>query len=223
MKGRRFGRWTVIGEGSELVGRTRSWLCRCACGKERMVPAPGLYGGGSRSCGCLKSERLSVRMTKHGLHGHPLEAIHDSMVRRCTNPRSQGWHRYGGRGISVCEGWRSLPVFHAWAIASGWRPGLQLDRIDNDGNYEPGNCRFVAPVVNANNKSNTIHVSAFGRSMSLPEWSRDPVCKVTLTGLSGRLKRGWGIERAITARPWAHYNSERRKNKHRKDGENRNR
>lgn len=89
--------------------------------------------------------------TRRGKH-HPLYAVWSNLIQRCTNPKHPQYHNYGGRGIKVCDQWRDATEFLVWAGSAGWEPGLQIDRIDNDGDYEPGNCRFVTPSVNASNR-----------------------------------------------------------------------
>lgn len=99
---------------------------------------------------------LVMRNTKHGLKSHPLYKVWKNMKARCGAPSSAYFHRYGGRGISVCEAWRkSFSAFYEWASANGWAKHLQIDRIDNDGNYEPDNCRFVTCSINSRSRSTT--------------------------------------------------------------------
>lgn len=91
---------------------------------------------------------------KHGLTGHPLYSVWNGMKRRCTNNKDQAYYNYGGRGISVCDEWHGFLPFYNWAINNGWEKGLTIDRKENDGNYEPDNCRFVTRLVQASNRRN---------------------------------------------------------------------
>ncbi len=135
-------------------------VCLCKCGEIVATDANRVFNGNVRSCGCL-SHRPGGRLTavvktystrRHGLAGHPLYDVYCGMVRRCNNPKSSGWKWYGARGIRVCQDWMDDRVaFINWGLSSGWQPGLQLDRIDNNGNYEPSNCRFVTRVQNMAN------------------------------------------------------------------------
>src|SRR5437016_11997068 len=89
---------------------------------------------------------------KHGLSNHPLYRVWGSMKKRCYYPRCYGYEHYGGRGIIVCRAWHEFPPFYRWAMANGYQRGLFLDRIDNDKNYEPANCRFITGVESNRNR-----------------------------------------------------------------------
>lgn len=101
-----------------------------------------------------------------------LDVIHSNMIQRCYNPASTFYHRYGGRGITVCEEWRhSRRAFKEWAKANGYADNLTIDRIDNDGDYSPQNCRWVTMETNCNNRASCHFITAFGETHSLKEWS----------------------------------------------------
>lgn len=101
-----------------------------------------------------------------------LDVIHSNMIQRCYNPLSPFYHRYGGRGITVCDEWRNKRKnFKDWAMRNGYKDGLTLDRINNDGGYTPSNCRWVTMKENSNNRSSCHFVTAFGETHSLKEWS----------------------------------------------------
>lgn len=102
-----------------------------------------------------------------------LDIIHFNMIQRCTNPNSTYFPRYGGRGITVCQEWRTRNNFKEWALSHGYRNDLTIDRIDNDKGYSPDNCRWVTPSQNCCNRSTTHFVTAFGKRQSLMEWSRE--------------------------------------------------
>lgn len=149
-----FGRWTVIAATGESRNGKILWLCRCDCGVERKVVAGNLCSGISKSCGCRKIEQIRKAQFKHGRNtSDPTYQVWTSMRNRCRNPKCQRYDRYGGRGIKVCERWESFENFLA---DMGERPNdLQLDRRDNDGNYEPSNCRWATRGEQARNRSNS--------------------------------------------------------------------
>ena len=119
------------------------------------------------------------------------------MRERCYNPRDISYHNYGARGITVCDEWRnSSRVFIDWAMANGWRRGLQIDRIDNDGNYEPGNCRWVTRRRNMRNCRTNRIVTFNGESLPLAEWSDRT--GIPYFALVARLNKGWEVPRALT-------------------------
>jgi len=142
-----------------------------------------------------KGNKLGIKhgFTTNGIK-HPLWKIWRSMRNRCLNEKSEHWARYGGRGIKICEEWVDFINFYNWAI-NKWRQGLQIDRINNDGNYEPENCRFVTNKENANNKSNTIYVLINGERLSTHEAS-EKYKIVSGHIIWNRLRLGWGDEDA---------------------------
>jgi len=129
-------------------GKTKSgsyrWLCQCDCGKTTIVPSGNLVNGHTLSCGC--------RRKPHGYFGTLIYGVWNGMKKRCADPDNP---RYGGRGIKVCEEWQEFKPFLDWAMKNGYKKGFGIDRRNNDGDYEPGNCRFVTTVKNNQNRGNT--------------------------------------------------------------------
>lgn len=149
LSGQIFGRLTVVNF-SHMVAKHSYWNCVCECGKTHKVRSDCLKNGLVKSCGCLNSE---AKVTTHGKSKTKLYHVWASMKDRCNNPNNKrGARYYQPKGITYCKEWESFEPFHEWAISHGYEEGLTLDRINNDGNYEPSNCRWVTMKVQNNNK-----------------------------------------------------------------------
>jgi hypothetical protein len=193
--GDRFSRWTVVSE-SDRPG-SKSYNCVCDCGSERIVRKEKLLNGSSRSCGCLRNEEL----TTHGLTANAIRKdsseywIWNSMIQRCHNPRNVQYPEYGGRGILVCDEWRTFENFYR---DMGPRPskGHSIDRIDNDAGYSPSNCRWATRQEQNLNKRDSRRLTANGVTKCLQEWARDLGCSHAT--ILHRIKAGWTEEEAVT-------------------------
>lgn len=196
--GQQFGRLTVVAEVGAKGGRYWA-LCHCECGDSKEVSIDNLVRGHTRSCGCLVKEQVRELRLTHGEEGTKLYGVWHGMKARCEIPSAGPYSRYGARGIKVCPDWSGSYIkFRNWAVDAGYRDGLQIDRIDNDGDYEPSNCRFVTPKVNANNRGNHVWLEAFGERKTMSDWSRDSRCAVSYTTLKQRIGRGMAAEVALT-------------------------
>lgn len=134
---------------------------------------------------------------KHGLRGHPLYYVWNMMNQRCNNPNNKAYCYYGGRGIKVCEEWSSFEAFYDWSMKNGWKMGLSIDRIDNDGNYCPKNCRWTDRCTQANNTSANRFITYNGKTQTEAQWAKE--LGMNKNTLSSRINlRGWSIERAFT-------------------------
>lgn len=204
-EGKVFGRLTVVGPRviEFRSGRNRgTYPCVCACGKARAVAPHSLISGRTVSCGCHKDELTSARNTTHGMRHTRLYTIWFAMRDRCSNPNHTSYHRYGGRGITVSPEWDgSFVAFHGWASRSGYRDDLTIERIDNDRDYEPGNCTWITLRDQCRNKSTSVFLEAFGERKLISEWMQDPRCAVRARAtIYRRLEAGWTTEQAIGIR-----------------------
>lgn len=196
--GDKFGRLTVTGLiRKETCGRFRNFsVCKCECGITKDVLQSSLFKGITKSCGCYSAEVTARTMTSHGKACSPVYQAWYSMKRRCYGNAKRD-QPYRDRGIIVCERW--LSSFQNFYTDVGDRPTLRhsIDRINNDGNYEPGNVRWALPNVQARNTTRSKRYFFDGKNLTLPEWSED-------TGLSISVLRdrivycGWSVEKALT-------------------------
>ena len=196
-----YGQWTVIG----LVDDKRKIHCRCICGKEKDVWKANLTCGYSSSCGCQSLKKTIERCTTHGESKTRLYSVWSNMRRRCYEKSNSRYHGYGGRGIRVCPEWRNnFTAFRDWMLSQGYDEtseyGKQtLDRIDNNGDYSPDNCR-LATIQEQNRNRCTRHILEYnGFSMSITEWND----KMGYPDgcIDNRIRKGWSVERAITTIP----------------------
>jgi hypothetical protein len=173
LSGRRFGRLVAVQFLGSLGGKSK-WLCACDCGAETTKSAQHLTLGLIQSCGCLRrqnsAETLRAIATTHGLSKQPWYSVWAGMMYRCYGTNGKRFHRYGGRGIEVCERWHDPSAFHA---DMGDPPdGMTLDRIDNDLGYSPENCRWASVEAQNNNRCTTKMIEFNGRRMSAAQWAR---------------------------------------------------
>lgn len=217
LSGRRFGRWLVLQKTekpSTWKHRGTFWLCQCACGTIRAVFRNGLISGKSQSCGCLHSEIMSRRkginhpMYRHGqtCNGERSKEWRawNAMIRRCRYPSMDNYNRYGGRGITVCQLWQDS--FEAFFEEVGIAPSEQhsIDRIDNDGNYEPGNVRWATNSEQIKNSSKARWITFDGQTKTIGDWAE-------MTGINRQAIQmridyyGWSIKDALTKLPHKRY------------------
>ena len=198
----KFGRLTIVREVESKIDtkgkRVRYVECVCECGKICKVRFHALRHDRVRSCGCLRTEIILKKSTKHGLsHRHPLYGIWKGMKERCVNPNFFAYKDYGGRGIVVCDQWlHDFSNFYEWCISNGWRKGLSIDRLDNNKGYYPDNCRFVDVFTQARNKRNNRSITYKGKTWhSVAQFCSD--MDIPYRRFYQRIKRGMSVEKAV--------------------------
>lgn len=190
ISGTRFGRLVAVRVEGKLGGKP-AWRCQCDCGNTLVVRGNALRIGNTRSCGCLHIDSI----TSHGRARSREYNSWQSMLERCRNPNCLSFHRYGARGITVCPRWEGS--FELFFKDMGERPsGTSLDRIDNNGNYEPDNCRWANRTSQNNNRSDNRFIEHEGAIKTLSMWAREH--GLTYFQLRHRLGLGWPMAAALS-------------------------
>lgn len=194
--GQRYGRLVVKEKRHRDDRRSWHWLCKCDCGNFCVVCGDNLRNGHTRSCGCLFKENVKTINRTHGASHTSLYTVWRKIKERCSNPKEKGYKDYGGRGIEICKEWLDFAVFSEWAYSNGYEEGLTIDRIDNNGNYCPENCRWVSYTVNNRNRRNTLFLYFDGEIKALIEWAE--ILKIPYSTLEARLRVcKWSIKKAF--------------------------
>ena len=201
--GNRYGNLTVLSRADDYIwtdsagheNREVQWYCKCDCGNYTIAKGSQLRSGHTTSCGC----NISKASTKHGMHGTRIYRIHQGMKNRCYNPNEDSYKNYGARGITICDEWlgeNGFINFYNWAITHGYRDDLTINRINNDGNYEPGNCNWATFKEQANNKRTNRVIEYMGESHTCSEWA--DIVSIPAYDICNRLDLGWSVEDALT-------------------------
>lgn len=181
LTGQTFGRLYVIGVADDGQRKTH-YICQCECGEIKKVRADGLLSGRTKSCGCLHKEllkqnaenapmRLKAKDTGFIVGGLRLYHIWQNMKARCYNKNNPRYESYGARGIIVCDEWlKEFINFYYWSMQNGYNDDLTIDRINNNGIYEPSNCRWVKNKTQSNNRRSNISITIGNSTRSLTEW-----------------------------------------------------
>jgi hypothetical protein len=201
MLGVKYGIMTVTGFSHIRAGQGAFWHCKCECGKLKTISGKHLRKTKPNSCGCQTKRKIGVtgktwgdpRKRKNGLQTRTYRTW-CAMRARCMNPNVKMFNRYGGRGIRVCERWNDFSNFFK---DMGERPlECGIDRIDNNGNYEPNNCRWATASQQARNNSRTRMLTFDGKTMCIKDWSIH--IGISYLALTYRLRAGWSMNKALT-------------------------
>lgn len=196
--GLRFGRLSVKKRLENNKHNQSMWWCKCDCGKELKVRGSNLTSGTSNSCGCYQKDKVKEVKYKHGKSDSRLFRIWAQMKDRCSNSNGKQFKDYGGRGISVCDEWlNNFSAFQKWAEDNGYNDDLTIDRIDNDGIYEPGNCRWCTRKEQSNNTRRNRKITYNGISYNISQIVE--ITGIHRSTINGRIRLKWR-EESITKR-----------------------
>jgi hypothetical protein len=194
--GDRFGHLVAVQFAGLTPLRKAKWICQCDCGGTTVAQLGNLRSGHSQSCGCVGREGRRKGVTTHGLSHTKEYRVWVGMKKRCENVKTPVYSDYGGRGIRVCSEWRI--DFVRFLTDMGPCPeGHSIERINNDGNYQPDNCRWIPKPDQGANRRNNHRITVRGESHTLAEWGR--ILGVPASRISARLRSGWSPDRALTA------------------------
>lgn len=189
LTGMRFGRLIAV----KIVGSAGShmrWLCECDCGRSKIISSPQLIRGVTRSCGCLQTDTF----TTHSLSKHRLYLAWYDMMRRCENTNHKNYCDYGGRGIRVCKIWHDVSNF-VKDMDDSYKPGLSIERIDNNDGYKKSNCKWATKKEQQRNRRNSMFYTINGVTKQLCEWIDES--NVNKNTVKNRLHRGFSITQAL--------------------------
>jgi hypothetical protein len=195
-----FNRLTI----ADLFKEKSKWYasCKCSCGKEiQRIYVRSLLTGNTKSCGCYNSDLTKQRNLKHGAKNrnqsrNRLYEIWVDMRRRCNSTTHNRAKNYSLKGIRVCDEWNDFLVFQDWAIKNGYNDSLSIERIDNDKNYCPENCKWISMKDQAKNRTTNHYLTLNGKTQTLTDWAIET--GINRTTITGRLRKGWSVERALT-------------------------
>lgn len=169
--------------------------CQCECGNKTIQFKNSITSGRVKSCSCYKNELARKNHLKHGLRKHPIYSIWNAMIQRCYNPKNKSFHNYGGRGIKVCDEWKQS--FYSFYLNIGNRPSAKhtLDRINNDGNYEPTNVKWSLPHEQANNTRANHWLEFDGKKITMAQASKK--FGISYSKLKKRIYKGHSLHDII--------------------------
>lgn len=196
LTGQVFGRLTCIQRAGRSSKYNALWECECTCGNKVVVNSNNLIQSNTKSCGCIRHEILLQRVSSHNLSDTRLYEIWWGMKKRCFNPNCHAFKRYGQRGITICKEWLDFKTFYDWALLNGYSKDLTIERINTNGNYEPGNCKWIILGKQVRNTRTNVLVTYQGETHCINEWAE--ILNIEKGTLWSRINRlGWDIEKAF--------------------------
>jgi len=208
LTGEIFGRWKVLRRSNKKSKRNGDgvlWICECSCDAHTIKEVRGkeLRKHVSTSCGCFSIEKLKERSTTHGKTHTRIYQIWLGMKKRCLNPKTKHYKNYGGRGIKICNEWldksTGFMTFYNWSMQNNYKDHLSIDRINNDGNYEPGNCKWSTNIEQAKNKRTSHYLTFKGQTKIIMDWSH--YIGINEAIIRGRIKKGLPLEKILERNP----------------------
>lgn len=200
--GKRYGSLIVLKRKENTYGKngkaTAVWICQCDCGNIVEAGSSDLNSGKTKSCGCMRIANNKSRAMVHNEIDQKLYYVYQEMKARCNRKTNCSYRFYGARGIKVCDEWnvkKGFPLFREWALSSGYKEGLTLDRIDNSGDYSPDNCRWITPLEQAHNTRRNVFAEYKGETKILSDWSRE--LGIDVRWLCMKYKEGKTIEEIV--------------------------
>lgn len=195
LTGKKFNRLTVVERAENAEGGIAVWKCKCDCGNTTFVRGGNLKSGAVKSCGCLRHE---AQNKTHDMSKTRLYREWASIKSRCVYKSSKTFKSYGGRGITICDEWmNSFEVFRDWALSHGYADNLTIERVDNDGNYCPENCKWIPKKEQARNRRSCYSITYNGKTQNLVDWCNE--LNLDYKMIHNRIhKLSWNFERAIS-------------------------
>jgi len=195
LTGKTFNQLTIIERAENTKQGKARWVCRCTCGKISTIDGANIRNGHTKSCGCFAKESLEKNRYRHGMAHTSEYGIWCNILQRCNNPNDKAFKDYGGRGITICDEWKN--DFMAFYNHVGKRPSPKhsIDRINNDGNYEPNNVRWATQKQQSNNQRSNVKITLYGIALSMTQWAK--ISHTPLSTICCRIKRGCPHEKAI--------------------------
>lgn len=193
LSGKRFGRLYVL-KLAFTKNRKSYWLCKCDCGKEKIIRSDSLIGGKSISCGCYQKEKMKENIKPH--RNSKLYRVYYGMKERCCNENCVNYKYYGGKGVKIYYEWlNDFETFYDWATNNGYKDGLTIDRIDVNGDYSPENCRWITHKEQMSNTTANRRFEYNGENLTISELAEK--YNINRNTLNYRINMGWNIEKAI--------------------------